>query len=180
MGKTEKGALWLSAEKTSPYDFYQYWRNIDDKDVEKCLGLLTFLPMDEVRRLGALEGSQINEAKKVLAYEVTTLVHGEEEAIKAQEAAAALFGGAGMGGSIPTTELSREDLANDARVTTLLAMSKIAPSNSAARRLIQGGGVAVNDEKITDVNAVVTEEMFAGDGLMLRSGKKKFHLFVLK
>ena len=180
MGKTEKGALWLSAEKTSPYDFYQYWRNIDDKDVEKCLGLLTFLPMDEVRRLGALEGSQINEAKKVLAYEVTKLVHGEEEAIKAQEAAAALFGGAGMGGSIPTTELTREDLANDARVTTLLAMSKIAPSNSAARRLIQGGGVAVNDEKITDVNAVVTEDMFAGDGLMLRSGKKKFHLFVLK
>jgi len=180
MGKTEKGALWLSAEKTSPYDFYQYWRNIDDKDVEKCLGLLTFLPMDEVRRLGALEGSQINEAKKVLAYEVTKLVHGEEEAIKAQEAAAALFGGAGMGGSIPTTELTCEDLANDARVTTLLAMSKIAPSNSAARRLIQGGGVAVNDEKITDVNAVVTEDMFAGDGLMLRSGKKKFHLFVLK
>jgi len=180
MGKTEKGALWLSAEKTSPYDFYQYWRNIDDKDVEKCLGLLTFLPMDEVRRLGALEGSQINEAKKVLAYEVTKLVHGEEEAIKAQEAAAALFGGAGMGGSIPTTELSREDLANDARVTTLLAMSKIAPSNSAARRLIQGGGVAVNDEKITDVNAIVTEDMFGGDGLMLRSGKKKFHLFVLK
>ncbi len=180
MGKTEKGALWLSADKTSPYDFYQYWRNIDDKDVEKCLGLLTFLPMDEVRRLGALEGSQINEAKKVLAYEVTKLVHGEEEAIKAQEAAAALFGGAGMGGSIPTTELTREDLANDARVTTLLAMSKIAPSNSAARRLIQGGGVAVNDEKITDVNAVVTEDMFGGDGLMLRSGKKKFHLFVLK
>ena len=180
MGKTEKGALWLSAEKTSPYDFYQYWRNIDDKDVEKCLGLLTFLPMDEVRRLGALEGSQINEAKKVLAYEVTKLVHGEEEAIKAQEAAAALFGGTGMGGSIPTTELTREDLANDARVTTLLVMSKIAPSNSAARRLIQGGGVAVNDEKITDVNAVVTEDMFGGDGLMLRSGKKKFHLFVLK
>ena len=180
MGKTEKGALWLSAEKTSPYDFYQYWRNIDDKDVEKCLGLLTFLPMDEVRRLGALEGSEINEAKKVLAYEVTKLVHGEEEAVKAQEAAAALFGGAGMGGSIPTTEITRSDLAKDARVTTLLAMSKIAPSNSAARRLIQGGGVAVNDEKIADVNAVVTEDMFTGDGLMLRSGKKKFHLFVLK
>ena len=180
MGKTEKGALWLDAAKTSPYDFYQYWRNIDDKDVEKCLGLLTFLPMDEVRRLGALEGSEINEAKKVLAYEVTKLVHGEEEAVKAQEAAAALFGGAGMGGSIPTTELTREGLAKDARVTTLLAMSKIAPSNSAARRLIQGGGVAVNDEKVSDVNAVVTEDMFAGDGLMLRSGKKKFHRFTLK
>ena len=180
MGKTEKGALWLDAEKTSPYDFYQYWRNIDDKDVEKCLGLLTFLPMDEVRRLGALEGSEINEAKKVLAYEVTKLVHGEEEAAKAQEAAAALFGGAGMGGSIPTTELTREDLARDARVTTLLALSKIAPSNSAARRLIQGGGVAVNDVKVDNVNAVVTEDMFAGDGLMLRSGKKKFHRFTLK
>ena len=180
MGKTEKGALWLSAEKTSPYDFYQYWRNIDDKDVGKCLGLLTFLPMEEVRRLAALEGSQINEAKKVLAYEVTKLVHGEEEAIKAQEAAAALFGGAGMGGSIPTTELTREQLAADARVTTLLVASKIAASSSAARRLIQGGGVAVNDQKIADVNAVVTEDMFAGDGLMLRSGKKKFHLFTLQ
>lgn len=180
MGKTEKGALWLDAEKTSPYDFYQYWRNIDDKDVEKCLGLLTFLPMDEVRRLGALEGSEINEAKKVLAYEVTKLVHGEAEATKAQEAAAALFGGAGMGGSIPTTALSREALAQDARVTTLLVASKIAASSSAARRLIQGGGVAVNDEKISDVNAVVTEDMFAGDGLMLRSGKKKFHLFTLE
>ena len=179
MGKTEKGALWLDAEKTSPYDFYQYWRNIDDKDVEKCLGLLTFLPMDEVRRLGALEGSEINEAKKVLAYEVTKLVHGEEEAAKAQEAAAALFGGAGMGGSIPTTALTRDELAADARVTTLLVRSGIAASNSAARRLVQGGGVAVNDEKVADVNAVVTEAMFAGDGLMLRSGKKKFHLFTL-
>ena len=179
MGKTEKGALWLDASKTSPYDFYQYWRNVDDKDVGKCLGLLTFLPMDEVRRLSALEGSEINEAKKVLAFEVTKLVHGEEEAVKAHEAAAALFGGAGMGGSIPTTALTREQLASDARVTTLLAMSGIAPSNSAARRLIQGGGVAVNDAKITDVNAVVTEDMFAGEGLMLRSGKKKFHLFTL-
>lgn len=179
MGKTEKGALWLDAEKTSPYDFYQYWRNIDDKDVAKCLGLLTFLPMDEVRRLSALEGSEINEAKKVLAYEVTKLVHGEEEAAKAQEAAAALFGGAGMGGSIPTTALTRDELAADARVTTLLVRSGIAASNSAARRLVQGGGVAVNDEKVTDVNAVVTEAMFAGDGLMLRSGKKKFHLFTL-
>ena len=179
MGKTEKGALWLDASKTSPYDFYQYWRNVDDKDVGKCLGLLTFLPMDEVRRLSALEGSEINEAKKVLAFEVTKLVHGEEEAVKAQEAAAALFGGAGMGGSIPTTALTHEQLAADARVTTLLAMSGIAPSNSAARRLIQGGGVAVNDAKITDVNAVVTEDMFAGEGLMLRSGKKKFHLFTL-
>ena len=180
MGKTEKGALWLDAKKTTPYDFYQYWRNVDDSDVEKCLGLLTFLPMDEVRRLGALEGSAINEAKKVLAYEVTKLVHGEEEAIKAQEAAAALFGVAGMGGSIPTTEMTAADLEADARVTTLLVTSKIAASGSAARRLIEGGGVSVNDEKITDVKAVVTAEMFGEDGLMLKSGKKKFHRFILK
>ena len=180
MGKTEKGALWLDPNKTSPFDFYQYWRNVDDKDVGKCLGLLTFLPMDEVRRLSALEGSEINEAKKVLAYEVTKLVHGEEEARKAQEAASALFGGAGLGGSIPTTEITREDLTKDARVTSMLALTKLAPSNSAARRLIEGGGVAVNDVKVTDVNAVLTEDMFAGEGVMLRSGKKKFHRLVLK
>ena len=180
MGKTEKGALWLDPNKTSPFDFYQYWRNVDDKDVGKCLGLLTFLPMDEVRRLSALEGSEINEAKKVLAYEVTKLVHGEEEARKAQEAASALFGGAGLGGSIPTTEITREDLTKDARVTSMLALTKLAPSNSAARRLIEGGGVAVNDVKVTDVNAVLTEDMFAGEGVMLRSGKKKFHRLVLR
>ena len=180
MGKTEAGALWLDPKKTSPYDFYQYWRNVDDKDVEKCLGLLTFLPMDEVRRLGALEGSEINEAKKVLAFEVTKLVHGEEEAVKAQEAAASLFGGAAMGGSIPTTEITADDLARDARVTTLLALCGLAPSNSAARRLVQGGGVSIGEEKVTDVNATVDASMFGAEGLMLRSGKKKFHRVVLK
>ena len=180
MGKTEKGALWLDPAKTSPYDFYQYWRNVDDKDVEKCLGLLTFLPMDEVRRLGALQDSAINEAKKVLAFEVTKLVHGEEEAVRAQEAAASLFGGAAMGGSIPTTEITADDLARDARVTTLLALCGLAPSNSAARRLVQGGGVSINEEKVTDVNATVDASMFGAEGLMLRSGKKKFHRVVLK
>ena len=180
MGKTEKGALWLDANLCSPYEFYQYWRNIADQDVSKCLALLTFLPMDEVRRLSALPGQEINEAKKVLAYEVTKLVHGEEEARKAQEAASALFGGAGLGGSIPTTEITREDLTKDARVTSMLALTKLAPSNSAARRLIEGGGVADNDVKVTDVNAVLTEDMFAGEGVMLRSGKKKFHRLVLK
>ena len=180
MGKTEKGALWLDPAKTSPYDFYQYWRNVDDKDVEKCLGLLTFLPMDEVRRLGALRDSAINEAKKVLAFEVTKLVHGEEEAVRAQEAAASLFGGAAMGGSIPTTEITADDLARDARVTTLLALCGLAPSNSAARRLVQGGGVSIGEEKVTDVNATVDASMFGAEGLMLRSGKKKFHRVVLK
>ena len=180
MGKTASGAVWLDPNKTSPYDFYQYWRNVDDQDVEKCLGLLTFLPMDEVRRLGALKDSQINEAKKVLAYEVTKLVHGEEEAEKAQEAAASLFGGAAMGGSIPTTEITAADLEKDARVTTLLVTCGLAASNSAARRLVQGGGVSLGEEKVTDVNAVVTAEMIPTDGLMLRSGKKKFHRVVLK
>ena len=180
MGKTDMGALWLDPAKTSPYDFYQYWRNVDDQDVEKCLGLLTFLPMDEVRRLGALKDSQINEAKKVLAYEVTKLVHGEEEAEKAQEAAASLFGGAAMGGSIPTTEITAADLEKDARVTTLLVTCGLAPSNSAARRLVQGGGVSLGEDKVTDVNAVVTADMIPTDGLMLRSGKKKFHRIVLK
>lgn len=179
-GQDRKGALWLDPAKTSPYDFYQYWRNVDDQDVEKCLGLLTFLPMDEVRRLGALKDSQINEAKKVLAYEVTKLVHGEEEAEKAQEAAASLFGGAAMGGSIPTTEITAADLEKDARVTTLLVTCGLAASNSAARRLVQGGGVSLGEEKVTDVNAVVTAEMIPTDGLMLRSGKKKFHRVVLK
>ena len=180
MGKTEKGALWLDPAKTSPYDFYQYWRNVDDKDVEKCLGLLTFLPMDEVRRLGALRDSAINEANKVLAFEVTKLVHGEEEAVRAQEAAASLFGGAAMGGSIPTTEITADDLARDARVTTLLALCGLAPSTSAARRLGQGGGVSINEEKVTDVNATVDASMFGAEGLMLRSGKKKFHRVLLK
>ena len=180
MGKTEKGALWLDPAKTSPYDFYQYWRNVDDADVGKCLGLLTFLPMDEVRRLSALQGSKINEAKKVLAFEVTKLVHGEEEAAKAAEAAAALFGGAAMGGSIPTTEITRDDLAKDARVTTMLTLCKLTKSNSDARRLVQGGGVSVNDQKIADVNAVLTEDMFGDEGVMLKSGKKKFHRLILK
>ncbi|HIU15276.1 MAG TPA: tyrosine--tRNA ligase [Candidatus Ventricola intestinavium] len=180
MGKTEKGALWLDPAKTSPYDFYQYWRNVDDQDVEKCLGLLTFLPMEEVRRLGALRDSQINEAKKVLAYEVTRLVHGEEEALRAQEAAASLFGGAGLSGSIPTTEVTAEDLARDARVSSMLVFCGLASSNSAARRLIQGGGVSVNDEKVTDVNALLTADLFSADGVMLRSGKKKFHRLILK
>ena len=132
------------------------------------------------RRLGALKDSQINEAKKVLAYEVTKLVHGEEEAEKAQEAAASLFGGAAMGGSIPTTEITAADLEKDARVTTLLVTCGLAPSNSAARRLVQGGGVSLGEDKVTDVNAVVTADMIPTDGLMLRSGKKKFHRIVLK
>ncbi|MDD7446468.1 MAG: tyrosine--tRNA ligase [Clostridiales bacterium] len=180
MGKTEKGALWLDPEKTTPYEFYQYWRNVDDADVEKCLGLLTFLPMDEVRRLGALEGSEINEAKKVLAFEVTKLVHGEEEATKAAHAASALFGGGAMGGSVPTTEFTAEQLAADGRLTTILTAVGIAKSNSAARKLVEQNAVSINDAKVTDVNYALRAEDIPADGLMIRSGKKNYHRILLK
>ena len=180
MGKTEKGALWLDPNKCSPFDFYQYWRNIDDKDVEKCLGLLTFLPMDEVRRLGALEGSAINEAKKVLAFEVTKLVHGEEEAQKAADAAAALFAGGANGANIPSFELTTADLAEDARVSTMLVKSGLCKSQSEARQQIKANAVSVGDEKITDEKAVITAEQFGEDGLMLQKGKKGFRRLILK
>ncbi len=180
MGKTEKGALWLDPNKTSPFEFYQYWRNVDDKDVEKCLGLLTFLPMDEVRRLGALEGSAINEAKKVLAYEVTKLVHGEEEAQKAADAAQALFAGGANGKNVPSFEVTRAMLEEDARVTTMLALAGMCRSKSDARKQVEAGAVLVADEKVTDVNAVITPEQFGEDGLMLRKGKKTFCRLILK
>ena len=179
MGKTEKGALWLDPNKTSPFDFYQYWRNVDDKDVEKCLGLLTFLPMDEVRRLGALEGSEINEAKKVLAFEVTRLVHGEEEARKAADAAAALFAGGMNGAAVPSFEVTADILSEDARVTTLLVKSGLCKSQSEARNQLKAGAVFLGDEKITDFAAAVTADMIGPDGLMLKKGKKGFRRLVL-
>ena len=180
MGKTEKGALWLDPNKCSPFDFYQYWRNVDDKDVQKCLGLLTFLPMDEVRRLGALEGSAINEAKKVLAFEVTKLVHGEEEAQKAADAAAALFAGGANGANIPSFELTAADLAEDARVSTMLVKSGLCKSQSEARQQIKAGAVSVAEEKVTDEKAVISAEQFGEDGLMLQKGKKGFRRLILK
>lgn len=179
MGKTEKGALWLDAAKTTPYDFYQYWRNVDDKDVEKCLGLLTFLPMDEVRRLSALEGSEINEAKKVLAYEVTKLVHGEAEAEKAQQAAAALFGG-GAAADVPTFQWTAAQLAEDNRLTTLLNLCGLCQSKGDARKQVQQGAVLMNDSKVTDINQTVTADMIPTDGLLLRKGKKSYCRVVLK
>ena len=179
MGKTQKGAVWLDPEKTSPYEFYQYWRNVDDADVEKCLGLLTFLPMDEVRRLGALQGSEINEAKRVLAYEVTKLIHGEEEANKAREAAEALFGGAGAAGSAPTTEISEEELAEENRLLAWAAKVGLFKSNGEARKAMQQGGLYVGDDKATDPEMRITKEMLEG-GLLIRRGKKAYHLLTLK
>ncbi len=180
MGKTQAGALWLDPDRVSPYDFYQYFRNIDDADVEKCLGLLTFLPMDEVRRLGALEGAEINDAKRVLAFETTKLVHGEEEARKAQEAAHSLFEGQGLAGSIPTTEIDPQELEQDSRLLTWVANSGLCSSKSEARKLIASGGLSVNDERVTDINLMLTKEQLEGEGLMLRRGKKSYHRLVLK
>ncbi len=178
MGKTEAGALWLDPAKTTPYAFYQYWRNVDDQDVEKCLALLTFLPMDEVRRLGALQGSEINEAKKVLAYEVTKLVHGEEEAQAAAKASEALFGAGAMAGAVPTTEIST--LEGCKRVIDLMVKAGLCKSLGEGRRLIAGGGVYVNDDKVTEPDQEVSEKDFGTEGLMIRKGKKVFHRIVLK
>ena len=175
MGKTEKGAVWLDKEKCSVYDFYQYWRNVDDKDVEKCLSLLTFLPMDEVHRLGSLPGEQINEAKRVLAYTLTAQVHGEDEAKNAQSAAEALFAGGADQSGIPTFELNAEEIASSGlRIVDLMVLSKLAVSKSDARRLIEGGGVFVGDDKVTAVQATLGAEQIEGDGVIIRKGKKSY------
>ena len=173
MGKTAGGALWLDAEKTSPYEFYQYWRNIDDADVENCLALLTFLPMDEVRRLGALQDSAINEAKKVLAYEVTKIVHGEQAAEEAKAAAEAMFGGSGAGANIPEVKA-----AVGAKLLDVMAAGKIVASKSEGRRLIQQNGVALNDAKVADVDYVLTEADFKDGEAILKKGKKKYYKLV--
>lgn len=174
MGKTEKGALWLDADLCSPYDFYQYWRNIADPDVSKCLALLTFLPMDEVRRLSALEGQEINEAKKVLAFECTKLVHGEEEALKAQQAASSLFGGGASSQDVPSFQVTRDMLAADGRLTTILNDCGLCTSRGEARKLVQQGGATVGEQKITDIDYVITADMIGTDGLLLRKGKKSY------
>ncbi len=177
MGKTMKGAVWLDPEKTSPYEFYQYWRNIEDVKVEECLGLLTFLPMDEVRRLGALEGAKINEAKEVLAYEITKIVHGEEEAKKAQEAARTLFVHGGKSEDTPTTIMTQDALKEGKDLITLLVETKLAASRSEARRVITQGGVTVNEEKVTDFSRVYTIHDLDQDGtLLIKKGKKGYHL----
>ena len=173
MGKTAGGALWLDKEKTSPYDFYQYWRNVDDADVERCLALLTFLPMDEVRRLGALEGQEINEAKKVLADEVTKLVHGQEEADKAKAAAEAVFGGSGSSENMPTIELTTEDAAK--KLVDVLVAAEVFGSKGEARRLIQQNGLSINDEKVSDPDYTLSDGDFTDGEAIVKKGKKKFY-----
>ena len=174
MGKTANGALWLDPNKVSPFDFFQYWRNIDDADVEKCLSLLTFLPMDEVRRLGALEGAEINKAKTILAYEVTKLIHGEEAANKAKEAAEALFSGGVDMSNVPTVTIAKE--MENAKILDILVETKIVPSKAEGRRLIQQGGLTINETKIEDVNAEFEKSFINEEGYsLIKRGKKKFY-----
>jgi len=177
MGKTEKGALWLDPAKTSPYEFYQYWRNVTDADVEKCLALLTFLPMEEVKRLGSLQDQAINDAKKVLAFEVTKLIHGEAEALSAQQAAEALFNGTGNLDNVPTIELSEADFG--LKILDILAREGVFASKSEGRRLIQQNGLSLQDEKITDVDFVLSKELFIEESLLVKKGKKKYYRLVI-
>ena len=179
MGKTESGALWLDAEKTSPYEFYQYWRNIADADVKNCLSLLTFLPMDEVNRLASLKDEHINEAKEVLAYEVTRQVHGEQEAEKAQAAARTLFAGA-EGGQAPTTEITAEQFSENRKVVDLLLLSGLTKSRGEGRRLIAGGGVSVNGEKVQEELAELSDADIKAGAILIKKGKKVFHKIVIQ
>ena len=176
MGKTAKGAVWLDPSKTTPYEFYQYWRNVGDGDVLKCLRMLTFLPLEQIDEMDQWEGSQLNTAKEILAFELSKLVHGEEEAIKAQDAAKALFVGGGDMSNVPATQLSTEDLTDGAiGVLDLMVKCKLVPSKKEARRLVEQGGVEVNGKKVEDAAASVTAEMLSGDGRMVKKGKKVYH-----
>ena len=180
MGKTAKGAVWLDPNKTTPYEFYQYWRNVGDADVLKCLRMLTFLPLEQIDEMDRWEGSQLNRAKEILAYELTRLVHGEEEAKKAEEAAKALFVGGGDMSNVPATQLTAGDLTDGAiGVLDLMVKCKLAPSKKEARRLVEQGGVEVNGQKVAGATAAYTADDLAGEGLMIKKGKKVFHKAVL-
>lgn len=180
MGKTEKGAVWLDPEKTSPFDFFQYWRNVSDTDVIKCLKMLTFLPMEQINELAKLEGSELNKAKEILAFELTKLVHGEEEAQKALDGAKALFSSKSDTDNMPSTEISLSDFSDGKiGVIELLSLIKLVPSKAEARRLIQQGGISVDDEKITDVKAELSEDNFSKGYVVIKKGKKVFHKAIL-
>ena len=179
MGKTSKGALWLDAQKCSPFDFYQYWVNVQDNDVINCLKLITFVPMEEIHEMEKWEGQELNQAKKILAFEVTKLVHGEQEAIKARDAAEAIFANGGVSADMPTSEVTADDI-RDMTILDLLMQVKLIPSKGEGRRLIQQNGLSVNDQKVTDPNMAVTADLFANDGLIAKKGKKVYHRIVLK
>jgi tyrosyl-tRNA synthetase len=176
MGKTAGNAVWLDPNKTSPFDFYQYWRNVDDADVLKCIRLLTFLPMEQINEMDSWEGAQLNTAKEILAFELTKMVHGEEEATKAQATARSLFAGGGSNEHMPATQLTAEDL-NDGSIGLLALMVKcgLCKSNREARQLVTGGSVSINDEKVTDDKTQFTAEQLQGDGIVIKKGKKVYH-----
>ena len=181
MGKTQSGAVWLDPEKTSPFDFYQYWRNVGDSDVLKCLRMLTFLPLEQIDEMDQWEGSQLNQAKEILAFELTKLVHGEEEAAKAQEGARALFAAGASTENMPTFELSEEDFTDGTiDILSILNKSGLAASRSEARRNVEQGGVSVDGNPVKDIKAVFSREQFAGDGMVVKRGKKNFKKIVLK
>ncbi len=177
MGKTENGAVWLDPEKTSPYDFYQYWRNVQDDDVRNCLRLITFVPMEEIRKFDNAEGAELNEAKRLLAYEVTKLVHGEVEANKAREAAENLFGGSGNAADMPTTKIGREELGMG--ILDLMLKTGLCPSKGEARRLIAQNGLSIDGEKIADATMEITEDYFHDGQIIIKKGKKVYHKVVL-
>ncbi len=180
MGKTQKGAVWLDAEKTTPFEFYQYWRNVDDADVIKCLKMLTFLPLEEIDKLAELEGSQLNKAKEILAFELTKMIHGEDEANKAQEGARALFGGGADTDNMPTTEIADDDFTDGGiAILDLLIKCKLIPSKGEGKRLIQQGGISVDDAKITDMFHKVTKDAFDKGHVIIKKGKKVFHKVTL-
>ena len=181
MGKTQSGAVWLDPNKTTPFDFFQYWRNVSDADVLKCIRMLTFLPLEEIDAMESWEGAQLNQAKEILAYELTKLVHGEEEASKAKEASHALFAGGGDSANMPTVELTAEDFAErDMDIMAVLVRTGLDKTRSDARRAVEQGGVMVNDEKVTDVKTTYSADFFKGDGVVVKRGKKKFVKVVMK
>lgn len=175
MGKTEKGALWLDPEKTSPYDFYQYWVNVDDADVIRCLKLLTFIPLEEIDELAKLEGQELNKAKKILAYELTQMIHGKEEADKAKSASEAIFGGGGAAANMPSTAVDKAEVGDAVNILDLLVKAGLIPSKAEGRRLIQQGGLSIDGEKVSDVSYEVTADMLDGDGIVVKKGKKVYH-----
>lgn len=180
MGKTQKGAVWLDPNKTTPFEFYQYWRNVSDADVLKCLRMLTFLPLEQIDEMAGWEGAKLNEAKDILAYELTKLVHGDEEADKARQASKALFSGAGDAAHMPTTELTNDDLGGgQINILNLMVRCGLCASKGEARRLVQQGGVSVNDRKVESIDEALGCEQFTGDGVIIRKGKKVFHRVVL-
>jgi len=179
MGKTQSGALWLDAKKTSPYDFYQYWRNVDDADVRKCLSLLTFLPMEEIDKLSALKDEEINTAKEILAYETTKQVHGQKEAEEAMKASQALFGGGNDLDSMPTSHLTSDQIEDNKSIVDMLVLTGLAKSKSEGRRLIEGGGIYVNDEKIESIDHMLNTDQISQEGIIIRKGKKNYHRVLL-